>query len=79
MTTQEDVLRGLVLDRFSEGYRFGAGAISAGVAVTVSETEVDPFDVLYGRCNSDPFWEEFPRWLNEYRHRTNNRFLPPED
>jgi hypothetical protein len=77
--TPQDVIRAGLLDRFSGGYSLGGGARSAGAVITVEVRQADPFDVLYGRGNNDPFWERFPRWINEYRRNTTHRFIPPED
>ena len=56
------------------GITYGLAMVAAqqSEARTVSSAPViestqDPFEVLFGRYDNDPSWEDFPKWLKEYR------------
>jgi hypothetical protein len=45
---------------------------------TVPTWGIDPFEEFLDKFNHDPWWRNFPRWLERHRRNT-DRFLPPED
>ena len=63
-------------DVFQVGIVYGLGlrltlsqkAQTVSAATIVEPHAVtDPFEELFGRYDNDPSWEDFPRWLKEYR------------
>jgi hypothetical protein len=73
----EDIAGGLQIQK--TGGTFQAFApINTGVTEVVT-AERDPFEEMLGMCNNDPWWEDFPNWLNDYRSAIHERDLPPED